>query len=121
VFSPAFFIHARAVASAGHALASRQGGLNVSPTQSNYTSRKSAVRSRDDQLIGPGTDDNAWEIPLEPEETVFIEWRISHYRAMLKLTLGAEDQLNLILMLVYAERKLTMRKLYLPEAAELIR
>jgi len=93
----------------------------VPPTQSNYTSRKYAVRSGNDQLNGPGTYDNAWKIPLEPEETVFIEWRISHYRAMLKLTLGAEDQLNLILMLIDAERKLAMRKLHLPEAAELIR
>jgi hypothetical protein len=32
--------------------------------------------------------DNAWEIPLQSEETIFLEWRISHYHAMLKLGLA---------------------------------
>jgi hypothetical protein len=56
---------------------------------------------------------------LEPEETIFIEWRISHYRAMLKLTLEAEARVNLIRMLVDAEWKLAMRKLYLTKTTRL--
>jgi hypothetical protein len=89
----------------------------VPPTQSNYISGKSAVRSENGQLNGLGADDNAWVIPLEPEETIFIEWRISHYRAMLKLTLEAEARVNLIRMLVDAEWKLATRKLYLSKTA----
>jgi hypothetical protein len=89
----------------------------VPPTQSNYISRKAAVRPGHGQLNGIGVDDSAWEIPLEPEETIFIEWRISHYRAMLKLTLEAEVRVNLIRMLVDAEWKLATRKLYLSKTA----
>jgi hypothetical protein len=119
-FSGLQYIRLRAWWRPGNALASRQGGWNVPPTQFNYTSSKSAVRSGGGQLNSPGSDENAWIIPLEPEETIFIEWRISHYRAMLKLTLIAEDRVNLIRMLVDAEWKLAMRKLYFPKPAELI-
>jgi hypothetical protein len=86
--------------------------------QSNYYSRRSNHRASGNQSNGRGTDDNGWEIPLEPEETVFIEWRISHYRAMLKLKLAAQDRVNLIRMLADAEWKLAMRKLYSPKIAE---
>jgi hypothetical protein len=97
--------------------ASRQGGWNVPPMPSKYTSGRSAIRYGNGQSNTPKIDDNAWETPLEPEETIFIEWRVSHYRAMLKLTLAAGDRVNLIRMLVDAEWKLEVRKLYLPKAA----
>ena len=90
------------------------------PMQSNYTSSKSTTRSGNGQTNNPETDENAWEIPLEPEETIFIEWRISHYRAMLKLTLAAQDRVNLTRMLADAERNLAMRKLYLAKVAAFI-
>jgi len=92
----------------------------VPPMQSNYTSSKSIARSGNGQTNGPETTGNAWEIPLEPEETIFIEWRISHYRAMLKLTLAAQDRVNLTRMLADAERNLVMRKLYLAKVEAFI-
>jgi hypothetical protein len=97
--------------------ASRQGGSSVPPMPSKYTSTKSAIRYGNGQSNTPETNDNGWEIPLESEETIFIERRISHYGAMLKLTLEAEDRVKLIRMLVDAEWKLATRKLYLPKAA----
>ena len=90
------------------------------PMQSKYYPSKSTVRAPGHQSNGSGIDDNGWVIPLEPEETVFIEWRISHYRAMLKLRLTAEDRVNLIRMLADAEWKLAMRKLYLAKTAALV-
>jgi len=85
----------------------------VPPMPSNYTSSKSAIRYGNGQSNAPEPADNGWKIPLEPEETIFIERRISHYGAMLKLTLEAEDRVKLMRMLVDAEWKLATRKLYL--------
>jgi hypothetical protein len=92
----------------------------VRPMQSNYTSGKSTPRSGNLQTNGPETDGNAWDIPLEHEETIFMEWRISHYRAMLKLTLAAQDRVNLNRMLADTERHLAMRKLYLAKVEAFI-
>jgi len=88
--------------------------------QSNYIPSKSTARSANGQTNGPEAGDNTGEIPMEPEETIFIEWRISHYRAMLKLTLAAQDRVNLTRMLADAERTLAMRKLYLAKVEAFI-
>jgi hypothetical protein len=44
------------------------------------------------------------------EEAIFIERRISHYGAMLKLSLGAEDRATLAQLLEDAKRKLQLTK-----------
>jgi hypothetical protein len=56
----------------------------------------------------PSTQDNGWEIPLDSEDTFFIERRISHYGALLKLTLTSGDRVAVTRLLSTAQKKLAM-------------